>query len=80
MRLIEYLMRTLCNVKDDILTIDHCDPCYLVTGSYDGTIIVWNEETEQIITTLKKPRRPNRYTVNEKKIIDTYVVYKLKSV
>ncbi|XP_039256207.2 cilia- and flagella-associated protein 337-like isoform X1 [Styela clava] len=39
--------------KDDILTMDHCDPNYLATGSYDGTIIVWNEETQQITTKLR---------------------------
>nr|XP_026689544.1 WD repeat-containing protein on Y chromosome isoform X2 [Ciona intestinalis] len=40
--------------QDDILAVAHCPPNLLVTASYDGCIIVWNEETQQIYLTLRE--------------------------
>jgi len=39
--------------QDDILTAAHGYPNLLATGSYDGCIIVWNEETQQVYMKLK---------------------------
>lgn len=43
--------------KEDILAADSCPVLELLaTASYDGEIIVWNTETQQVLTYLKRSR------------------------
>ena len=50
--------------KDDILTIDFCQPNLLCTASFDGEIIVWDVETEKIFVRLRKGQASNMYVYN----------------
>ena len=36
--------------NDDIITMDYCPPHYLATGSFDGDVVIWNTETERIVS------------------------------
>lgn len=45
--------------QDDILTIDYCPPNYVVTGGFDGEIIVWDLETEKVFARLRKGQATN---------------------
>lgn len=35
---------------DDIIAMDYCPPHYLATGSFDGDLLVWNTDTEKIMS------------------------------
>lgn len=35
---------------DDIIAMDYCSPHYLATGSFDGLTVVWNTDTERVMT------------------------------
>lgn len=36
--------------NDDIIAMDYCPPHYLATGSFDGNLLVWNTDTERIMS------------------------------
>ena len=36
--------------RDDIITMDYCPPSYLVTGSFEGLTVVWNTDTERVVS------------------------------
>lgn len=36
--------------QEDILCVSYCPPHYLATGSFDGEIVVWNVDTEKVVS------------------------------
>ena len=36
--------------RDDISAMDYCSPHYLATGSFDGVTVVWNTDTEKVVS------------------------------
>ncbi|XP_076809582.1 cilia- and flagella-associated protein 337-like isoform X1 [Clavelina lepadiformis] len=57
--------------EDDILAVAHGPPNLLATGSYDGCILVWNEETQQLYIPLRGPAKS--LTSEESRPIDVLI-------
>ena len=42
---------------DDILCVAYCMPHYLATGSFDGTLKIWNTDLERLLMQFQSSSR-----------------------